>query len=119
LGVRKNGSVLLRVVSPKLLRDHWEKPGCDGLEQPLRTWHAVTRKARWANLVEMKRDFPTVDLAHGRFVFDIKGTNCRLICSIDFVRHWVLALWVGSHSEYDALMKNDGRQFKRRYGELA
>jgi hypothetical protein len=28
-------------------------------------------------------------------------------------------LWVGRHSEYDALMKNDGRQFKRLYGEMA
>jgi mRNA interferase HigB len=109
----------LRVVSLKLLRDHWEKPGRDGLEQPLRMWHAVARKARWTNLGEIKRDFPTVDLAHGRFVFDNKGNNCRLICSIDFVRHGVLVLWVGRHSEYDALMKNDGRQFKRLYGEMA
>jgi hypothetical protein len=48
----------------------------------------------------------------------IKGNNCRLICSIDFIRHGVLVLWVGPHSEFDALMKNDGRQFKRRYGEM-
>jgi mRNA interferase HigB len=109
----------LRVVSLKLLRDYWEKPGRDDTEQPLRTWYAVTRKARWANLMEMKKDFPTVDLAHGRFVFDVKGNNCRLICSIDFIRHGVLVLWVGLHSEYDALMKNDGRQFKRRYGDMS
>jgi mRNA interferase HigB len=109
----------LRVVSLKLLTDYREKPGRDDTEQPLRTWYAVTRNAWWANLMEMKKDFPTVDLAHGRFVFDIKGNNCRLICSIDFIRHGVLVLGVGPHSEYDALMKNDSRQFKQRYGEMS
>ena len=67
----------------------------------------------------MKKDFPTVDLAHGRFLSDIKGNNCRPICSVDFTRHGVLMLWIGSHSEYDALMKNDGRQFKKIYGEMS
>ena len=109
----------MRVVSLRLLRDYWEKLGKNGFEQPLRTWHAVSRKARWASLVDMKKDFPTVDMAHGRFVFDIKGNNCRLICSVDFARHGVLVLWVGSHSEYDVLMKNDGRQFKKLYGEMS
>lgn len=108
----------MRVVSLRLLREYWGRPGNSGLEQPLRTWYAVTRKARWANLVEMKKDFPTVDIAHGRFVFDIKGNHNRLICSVDFIRHGVLVLWIGSHAEYDGLMKNDGRQLKRIFGEI-
>jgi mRNA interferase HigB len=89
----------LRGVSLRLLRDYWEKPGKSGFEQALRTSHAVTRKAHWVSLAQMKKDFPTVDMAHGRFVFDIKGNNGRLICSVDFVRHGVLVLWVGSHPD--------------------
>ena len=108
----------MRVISLRLLRDYWQQPGRQDLEQPLKTWHAVARKAKWANLVEMKTAFPTVDMAYGRYVFDIKGNNCRLICSIDFTRHGVLVLWVGTHGDYDELMKNKGRQFKKVHGEM-
>ena len=106
-------------MSLRPLREYWQQPGRQAAEQPLRTWFSVTRTARWAGFADMKRDFPSVDLAHGRYVFDIKGNNCRLICSIDFARHGVLVLWMGTHGDYDALTKNDGRQFKRVYGEMA
>ena len=39
-----------------------------------------------------------VDLAYGRYVFNIGGNKYRLICRIDFTRHGVLALWVGTHN---------------------
>ena len=67
----------------------------------------------------LRRFCSRIDLAHGRFVFDIEGINCRLICSVDFARHGVLVLWVGFHAEYDSLMKSDGRQFKKIYGEMS
>ncbi len=86
-------------------------------ETPLKTWHAVADKAKWKSIQDIKNDFPSVDAAYGRYVFDIKGNMYRLVCSIDFVRHGVLVLWVGPHSEYDELMKNSGRKFKELFGE--
>jgi mRNA interferase HigB len=109
----------LRVVSLRLLREYWNQPGRQTTEQPLKTWFAVVRGSRWASLIDIKKDVPTVDIAHRRYVFDIKGNNCRLICSIDFVRHGVLILWVGTHDDYDELMKNDGRKFRKIYGEMS
>jgi mRNA interferase HigB len=53
-----------------------------------------------------------VDLAHGKYVFDIGGNKYRLVCSIDFVRHGVLVLWVGTHAEYDELNKRGGERLK-------
>lgn len=108
----------MRVVSIKHLREYWSQPGRQDTEQPLKTWFSVMKRGLWAGLIDMREVFPTVDIAHGRYVFDIKGNNCRLICSIDFVRHGVLVLWVGTHSDYDELMKNNGRKFKRIYGEI-
>lgn len=101
------------------MREFWEQPGRNDSAEPLKTWINVTRKAEWTNLDAVKDDLPAVDLAHRRYVFDIKGNAYRLICSIDFARHGVLVLWVGTHREYDALMKNDGRKFKQLFGGLS
>ena len=54
-----------------------------------------------------------VDLAHGKYVFDIKGNAYRLVCVIDFVRHGVLVLWVGTHREYDELNRRGGAKLKQ------
>lgn len=108
---------IVRVVSRKLLREFWEQPGRQDSEQPLKTWFNVARKAEWRNFAEVKADLPSADLAHSRYVFDIKGNTYRLVCSIDFVRHGVLVLWVGTHREYDELMRHSGRKFMQRFGD--
>lgn len=108
----------MRVVSRRLLQEFWERPGRQDSEQQLKTWFNIIRKAAWSNFEDVKKDHRSVDVAHGRYVFDIKGNTYRLICSIDFVRHGVLTLWVGPHGEYDELMKGDGRKFKRLFGEM-
>lgn len=107
----------MRVVSRRLLREFWERPAGRGAEQGLKTWFDVARKAAWANPEDVRRDFPSVDVAHKRYVFDIRGNHYRLICSIDFVRHGVLVLWVGTHAEYDGLMADRGRVFRQRFGD--
>ena len=107
----------MRVVSRKLLRQFWEQPGRQDSEQPLKTWFNVARKADWRNFAEVKSDQPSADLAYSRYVFDIKGNTYRLVCSIDFARHGVLVLWVGTHPEYDELMKHNGRKFKQQFGD--
>jgi mRNA interferase HigB len=104
----------VRVVSKKKLREHWEMPGRNQSEQPLKTWYNVANKAEWRTHDDVKADFgASVDLAHGKHVFDIKGNDFRLICVIDFVRHGVLVLWVGTHREYDELNKNQGRKLQQ------
>jgi mRNA interferase HigB len=64
------------VISLRRLREHWERPGRADSEQPLKTWHDVVRKAQWASLDDVKQDYGArVDLAHGRYVFDIAGNK--------------------------------------------
>ena len=104
----------MRVISKRKLREFWDQPGRSDSAASLKTWFDVTRKATWQNLADIKRDFgANVDLAHGRYVFDIRGNRYRLVCSIDFVRHGVLVLWIGTHAEYDDLNRHDGRAMKQ------
>lgn len=46
-------------------------------------------------------------------MFDIKANDYRLICVIDFVRHGVLVLWIGTHKEYDALNERKGEKLRQ------
>lgn len=104
----------MRIISKKKLREHWVIPGREKSEQPLRTWYNVVKKAEWKSLDDVKATYcANVDLAHGRYVFDIKGNDYRVVCAIDFVRHGVLVLWVGTHAEYDELNKRNGEKLKR------
>ena len=103
----------MRVISKRRLRDHWQSPGRHDSETPLRTWFDVASKAKWAGLDDVKADYgKRVDIAHGKFVFDVHGNRYRIVCLIDFRRHGVLVLWVGNHVEYDKLCKNNGRKLK-------
>jgi len=103
----------VRVVSKGLLRDHWQKEGRDDSETPLKTWYDVASAARWESHDDVKAAYgANVDLAYGRHVFNIGGNKYRLICRIDFVRHGVLTLWVGTHREYNRLCANGGRRLK-------
>lgn len=104
----------MRVISKKKLREHWSTPGREKSEQPLRTWYSVVKKAEWKTLGDVKAAYgANVDFAQGKYVFDIKGNDYRLVCAIDFIRHGVLVLWVGTHDEYDELNKRSGAKLRQ------
>lgn len=80
----------------------------------LKTWADVVRKARWSSHDDVKAAYgANVDLAYGRHIFNIGGNKYRLICRIDFQRHGVLTLWVGTHAEYDVLCDDRGKRLKK------
>lgn len=113
IGSNDTEDALLRIVSRRKLREFWETPGRSDSEAALRTWFDVVSAARWANCADVKKDYGgNVDLAYGKHIFDIRGNRYRLICVIDFVRHGVLVLWVGTHGDYDRLNRNDGAGLK-------
>ena len=103
----------MRVISLAKLRSFWQQPAHENSETSLKTWHDVARTAEWVSHDDVKRDFGArVDLAYGLHVFDIHGNDYRLLCRIDFRRHGVLTLWIGTHQEYDRLCRNGGRGLK-------
>jgi mRNA interferase HigB len=104
----------MRVISRGLLKDFWEKPGRRDSEVPLKTWFNVASGAKWTSHDDVKAAYGgSVDIAHGRYVFDIGGNKYRLICRIDFTRHGVLTLLVCTHTEYDELCANGGKRLQQ------
>ena len=103
----------MRVISRGKLRAFWEQPPYRKSQTSLEVWYDVAKAARWGSHSDVKRSFgKRVDLAHGLYVFDIHGNSYRLVCRIDFARHGVLTLWIGTHADYDDLCRNGGRGLK-------
>jgi mRNA interferase HigB len=63
------------------------------LGQPLGAWYRIAKRARWQNLMDVRRAFPSADAVWKFTVFNIKGNAYRLITEINsrtgriFLRH--------------------------------
>ncbi len=76
-------NTLMRVYSKSTLRDFWEKHA--DAEEPLRTWYAMAKAAKWGSPNELKQRHPDASiLRKNRVVFNIKGNDYRLIASVDY-----------------------------------
>jgi len=92
----------LHLISRKALIDFWTINR--DAEAPLRNWaRAITRKP-FANLVELKATFGSVDYVpverHGLHVFNIGGNKYRLVTSIHFNRQKIYVRHVLTHADY-------------------
>lgn len=104
----------MRIVARSTLRAYWEIHGKRDSETPLKAWFDIVAAARWRSHDDVKASFgASVDLAYGRYAFNIGGNKHRLICRVDFVRHGVLILWIGPHADYDDLCANGGRKLQQ------
>ena len=72
---------------------------------PLNAWFKAAEGARWANLHEVRADFPHADPVGSCVVFNVGGNKYRLITRIfyatgDFRGH-AYVLHVLTHKDYD------------------
>lgn len=88
----------MRIVSKAAIRKFSEEHE-DALE-PLMHWHRVTKRARWANLADVRLDFRHADLVGRYTVFNIAGNKYRLIASIKCRWQVVYVRHILTHSEY-------------------
>ncbi len=84
MGVRRG----LHVISRKKLLEAAEKHG--DLNEPLDVWYRISKKARWKNLIEVRRTFPSADFVGEFTVFNIKGNDYRLISEIFYKSQVIL-----------------------------
>jgi len=73
-------------------------------------WLDKLKKAEWDNPKDIQTTFATADLlgkSSQRVVFDIGGSNYRMICKYGFGENEVhlFICWIGSHAEYDKINK--------------
>jgi len=107
-------NALSRIVSRRKLREHWELRRSEDSEQPLKTRYNVVNRAGWKTYDDIKAAYGAkIDLAYGKYIFNIKANDYRLICIVDFIIHGVLVLWIGTHKEYDALNDRNGERLRQ------
>jgi mRNA interferase HigB len=75
-------------------------------------WLTLVKNADWNKPVDIQNTFSTADLIGNgseRVVFNLGGNNFRLICKYFFGRKEIhlFICWVGSHSQYDKLCKEN------------
>ena len=98
----------MQVVARRTLKEFWARhPHAEG---PIRSWFAVAAKARWANPVDIKRQFGgTVDfVGDNRVIFDLGGNKYRLITAIHYNRRKVYIRSVLTHKLMTTANGNGG-----------
>jgi len=99
---------LVRVLGrDKLYKFKRKHPDARG---PLNAWEAEVRSAKWGKWADIKGDFPAASwLGNARVVFDIKGSDFRLVVQIHFRLGQVLVERVGTHAEYSKWQLKQGK----------
>ena len=100
----------MRVIKHSRLREYWEAHA--RAKKSLEIWYAVTKKAAWRNLAEVRQTYGSADEAKVRskksvVIFNIGGNSYRLICAIHYNRQKIFVLRFMTHAEYD---KNDWKE---------
>jgi mRNA interferase HigB len=92
----------VRIISKKILREFWEiHPDA---EQPLRAWHAKTKRAEWTSTSDVKNDYCNASfVANNRVIFNIKGNQYRLVVAINYQYQIVYIRFIGTHEEYNSI----------------
>jgi len=90
----------MRIIAKAALRDFWDLH--PEAEQPLKSWHALTKAANWETPAQVKGLFGTADILPGsRVVFNIGGNKFRLIVKISYRWKIVYIRFIGTHAAYD------------------
>jgi mRNA interferase HigB len=92
----------MHVISRPELIKFWIKH--PDTEIPLRLWFKKVKQAKWENLNDLKKEFPTADyVGDNRVVFDIKGNRYRIIVLVFFTGQKMFIRFIGTHAEYDKI----------------
>ena len=91
----------MRIISLKLLKDHWQLPNRGDSEEPLKAWYAIAKEASWNHFADVRTQFGSASAVGDRAVFNIAGNKYRLVTYINYEFHTIYVRFVGTHKEYD------------------
>ena len=92
------------VIAPKKLRNHWQKPGREDSEAPLKAWLELTERADWSSPADIKGQYRHASfVGTDRVVFNIGGNKYRLVALVHYSKRTLYIRFVGTHGEYDAI----------------
>lgn len=88
----------MHVISRKKLLEAAETHS--DLSGPPDIWYRIAKKAKWKNLLDVRRVFPAADAVDRFTVFNIKGNAYRLITEVNYRTGRIFLRDVLSHAEY-------------------
>ena len=92
----------MRIVTFRAIKDFVEKDANSSIA--LYEWYHKVSRTNWNNLLELKKDFNSVDyIGNERYVFNIKGNHYRIVCIIIFASKKVYIRFIGTHAEYNKI----------------
>jgi len=92
----------MRIVTFRAIKKYVEKDANAAVA--LYEWYHRVRRANWNNLLELKKDFNSVDyVGNERYVFNIKGNHYRIVCIIIFASKKVYIRFIGTHAQYNKI----------------
>lgn len=90
-------------IQRKSIIDDFSIKHADAL-RPLQRWVDVVENTCWSSHAELKQDFSSADyVGNGRYVFNIKGNNYRMVVVVLFIDDVLTIRYVGTHAEYDKI----------------
>lgn len=92
----------MRIIARRTLREHWQRPGRDDSEEPLKAWYAIAAAADWRGPADVKAQYRSASFVGDRVVFNIAGNKYRLVAWINYSYRVLYVRFVGTHREYDA-----------------
>ena len=96
----------MRIYSKGTIKHFWVKHP-DSKNQLL-AWYDIISKNEYKNPNEIKEVLGSADFVkNGKMVFNICGNKYRLIVKINYIKHLVFVLFVGTHKEYDKIDVNE------------
>ena len=67
-------------------------------------WVSIVKKSDWTCFADIKKTFNTVDyVGNQRYVFNIKGTDFRVVTIVKFTPKFIYIRFIGTHKEYDKI----------------
>lgn len=94
----------MRVISPKPLREFWERH--PDAERPLRLWYKKATSAAWFSRQDLRHTYSHADSVRGKegdtlTIFNIGGNKYRLVARIRYDYQLINVRTVLTHKEYD------------------
>ncbi len=88
----------MRIIARRTLREYWLSHADS--EDALKTWYSVARKAKWQNILDVRKTYQSAETVGKYTVFNVKGNNYRLITCIEYRLSIVYVSMVLTHAEY-------------------
>ena len=92
----------MHLISRQTLKQFWDKhPDVEGA---LKAWVKEVEHAEWSTPNDIKARYRSADpIGDNRVVFNIKGSDYRLVVKVHYNTKVVFVRFVGTHAEYNKI----------------